>query len=198
MESAKSPTVPGLTMQCGRERKPEWRTFRCAISLTNVVRPRMPQSSLGLACMQFAHSSGDAPLPRLARLRALNREDNSLLVAVRQPIEELFGVRVAIERRRKVWRKRYLARLSIELNLNLDDVTSGYARALADLRTDWEHEDAARWGNRAAVRVPIDRDADSWSLARAKFFDQLLGNLDTCRGLAAKLDGGAELHRCLS
>src|SRR5690242_13054104 len=104
MESAKPPTVPGLAMQCGRERKPEWRTFRCAISLTNMVRPPMPQASLGLACMQLAHSAGDAPLPRLSCLRAFNCEDKPLLVAVGQSIEELFGVRVAIESRRKVWR----------------------------------------------------------------------------------------------
>ena len=64
----------------------------------------MPHSSLGLACMQLAHSTGDAPLPRLGCLCALNREDETLLIAIRQPVEESFGVRIPIEGSRKVWR----------------------------------------------------------------------------------------------
>src|SRR5690348_14067251 len=115
------------------------------------TRSSMPRSSLGLARMQLAHRSGDTPLPRLARLRALNREDESLLVAVRQAIEELSGIRVAIESRRKVWRQRYLAWLGIELNLNLDRVASGNARMLAHLCADREHINPSHGSYCAAV-----------------------------------------------
>jgi len=125
----------------------------------------MPHSSLGLARMQLAYSSGDAPLSRFGCLRALDCEDETLLAAIRQPLEELFGIRITIEGCRKVWRHRYLARVGIELYLNFDCVTGGNARVLANFRADRKHEGAAHWGNRAAVCVPIDRDVDPWPLA---------------------------------
>ena len=58
----------------------------------------------------------DTPLASLGRLDTLNREHMPLLLAVRQPVEELAGLCIPGESRRKGLRHDYSTRLCIEFD----------------------------------------------------------------------------------
>lgn len=106
----------------------------------------------------------DTPLASLGRLDTLNREHMPLSLAVRQPVEELAGLCIPGESRRKVLRHDYCTRLCIEFDGDFQLVAGRDTCALAMLRADWEHEPPTHERNGAAIGMASHRDAHGWSL----------------------------------
>jgi hypothetical protein len=97
------------------------------------------------------------------------------------------------ERGREVGGHDDFARFGVELDVDVHRVAACDPGRLADLCAHAEHEPPAHRRDAAAIRVAIDRDANSGPLAPEARND-LGGNLDPCRGLPALLDARAESH----
>src|SRR6185295_2032079 len=79
---------------------------------------------------------GDPALPRLVGLGALDLADVPRLVAVRERIEHAAGVRGGVERLGEVVRFGDDAGRRIELDVDVDDVTTRDSGGLPDVRAD--------------------------------------------------------------
>src|SRR5450759_510383 len=150
--------------------------------------------ALGSALAQPVDRRDDAPPPGFGRLCVLDPQHEPLPVAVREPVEEPPGLDVAVERLREVGWHRQLARLGVELEVDLHLVAGGDADQRAVLRTHPDQELLAVDRHGAAVRLPVDRDADRWPLALPQARNHGRRDPKARRGLAVELDRGVEAH----
>src|SRR3990170_8018427 len=103
-------------------------------SVTNRPKPRAALTSTTLA--QHLHRLADAALARLIGLGSGDLEHVPPLVAVREAIEGLTCLRLGVERGSEVVRDAHLARLGVELDLDLDLVAPHHASAGTVLGAD--------------------------------------------------------------
>ena len=149
---------------------------------------------LQAAVSQLDHRRLDPPLTRLGRLGIIDGHHESSLVAVRQPIEERPGCRLGVECRREIRRDDDLARLGVELELDVHGLSSHDAGGLADVVADADHEPAVDRRDRASIGEAVDRHLDRRLAARPERVEHLGRDLDPGGGLARGQDRRAKAH----
>ena len=75
---------------------------------------------LAIALVKHAHGLVDPPLSGLGRLRTVDRQHMTESVAIGQPVEERSGNGICVQSSGEILGHRYLARLSIELQVDFD------------------------------------------------------------------------------
>jgi hypothetical protein len=157
-------------------------------------RALLSKTVLDSALAEFAYGFGDSSKPCLAGPSSFDREYNTLLVAVGQPVKESFGVRIAVKRFQEVRRHIHFARLSVGFDLDLHLIADLDTATCAMFSTDGKPELTCHRRHRTAVGVTVDRDADWWALARFEGLNDLWRNYDAGSSLAVKLYSGTKSH----
>jgi hypothetical protein len=152
------------------------------------------QVSAGSALSKHADRFGEASLPGLGLPGSLDPRRVPKLLAVGEPVEEAPGVRITVERFLEVAGDRYLARLGVEFDVDLDLIPGGDPGTQAVLSADADHELTAHGRHGAAVGVAVDRDAYRRLFAPTQARDDFRRNPDASRGLAGKQDRGMKSH----
>lgn len=157
-------------------------------------RTLLSETVLDSALTEFADGFGDSPQPCLAGSGSFDREDNTLLVTVGQPVKGAFGVCIALKRFPQVRRHLHLASLSVGFDLDLHLIADLDTATCAMFSADGKPELASHGRHRTAVGVTVDRDAHWWALARFERLNDLWRNDDAGSSLAVKLYSGTKSH----
>src|ERR1051325_5012077 len=203
-------SAPGTSggPQCSRSpercsRSPNSARTRTSIARTALLSSRvlksLAPSSLKKASARAAAlaQSRDGRLdPTLARFRLLRSFDpghEPLLLAVREALEEPSGGGLTSQRLREIGRDRHDALFRVELQVDVDDVTTGHPGLLTNVGAHAKHVLAAPRRHAAPVRVTVDRSPDLGS-SRAEALDHLGRHLDASGRLPARQDLRSEPH----
>src|SRR5690606_14323987 len=121
---------------------------------------------------------GYAALTSLVRLRAFHLKHVPRLVRVRQLVERRPGGRFGVQRRGEVLRYLDLARRGVQLDVYVQLIATRDSGLRAVVGAQADHELAAHGGDRAAVRVTVQRDGHRRALPSAKGLHDFRRNLD--------------------
>ena len=151
---------------------------------------------LDLALSQRGHRFVDVSLPGLRGLSVRNWQHQHLLLAVGQAIEQSLCLGIAVEGSLKVFGQGHLARLGVQLEVDVQHLAGLDAGDLALLVAHPDHELAADHRHCAAIGVTaVDGHPDRGPLVGTKPFDDLWRDLDPRGGLARGQKLGTKSHR---
>lgn len=157
-------------------------------------RALLSKTALSSALAEFAYGFGDSSEPCLGDPGSFDREYNTLLVTVGQPVKESFGVCITVKRLQEVRRHIHFASLSVGFDLDLHLIADLDTATCAMFSADGKPELTCHRRHRTAVGVTVDRDTDWWALARFEGRNDLWRNYDACSSLAVKLYSGTKSH----
>src|SRR5487761_937690 len=149
-----------------------------------VARPRGAQPGLDLALSRRRQSLVGVPLPGLGRLAVRDGQHQALLLAVRPTLEHLFYPAILVKRLGEAVGQRKLARLLIELEIDINGIAGRDSRLPALLVAHTDHELGAHYGHSAALWVlVVDGDSYKRPLARAERLNRPWRTLNARRSL---------------
>src|SRR5450759_1604092 len=152
------------------------------------------RSRLDLALAQSCQSLVDVSLAGLGRLAIGDRQHQALLLAVGQTLEHLLRPAILVKRLGEVVGQGELARLLIELEIDVDGIAGCDPRIPPVLVANTDHELAAHHRHRAAIGVVVDGDPYKRHLAGAERLNHPWWNLNARRGLTGSQDLGSKPH----
>jgi len=136
-------------------------------------RALLSKTALSSALAEFAYGFGDSSKPYLGGPGSFDREYNTLLVTVGQPVKEAFGICVAAKRFQEVRWHIHFTSLSVGFDLDLHLIADLDTATCAVFSADGKPELTCHRRHRTAVGVTVDRDSDWWALARFEGLNDL-------------------------